>query len=191
MKKIIAALLIATLPLAACHDNSKPSKFTRKTEKVYHFADGRYGYQDPNTGLWFYLMMTTAMNSGGSTTYSSPTYVTAPPSGSVSPAPSGGMGWSKGPAPSPEAVKEAAVEEMEVAVDAEGNPITPEEAVEGEAPAGEEATTTESEGTSGEATTGESGSSSTDSGSSSSDAGSGGGDSGGGGGDGGGGGGGE
>ena len=87
---LLAAASILAVPLAGCQP--PPKHHHQKnlvTRKIYHFADGRSGYQG-NDGIWWYWMMsnngsgsTTVVNTGGGSSglTSSPNNITIPESG--------------------------------------------------------------------------------------------------------------
>ncbi len=108
----IAALALAAT-LTGCHQ-PRHHRATQEKHQVQHFSDGRWGYQD--NGFWYYYYVTQPM-------YNSPSQASRP-SYYTSPTYSSGGTWQRATTPpTKEELEEATTEEVEVQVNANGEPV--------------------------------------------------------------------
>jgi hypothetical protein len=109
MKSLFLIAATAALALSGC--NPAPAKKTNKfhvgKHQVYHFDDGRVGYRDDTTMLWYFLANPTTSSSG------TPTIA---------------GGWTVGTAPSKTDIDEAEVETQGVVEDSQSEPVDAAEA---------------------------------------------------------------
>lgn len=114
MKKLLIAAVIALAGCSPAH--KKVSKaFHLAPHNVYHFADGRVGYQDQNL-IWYYLIMSnnnTTASVARTSYYNSPTII---------------GGWSVGKAPTQKEQEEANTQNQNVLENEAGTPSTVAEA---------------------------------------------------------------
>ena len=112
----LAALAIAAA-LSGCHKPANHHRVTQEKHQVQHFADGRWGYEDG--GYWYYYYVTsptyynspTPSQASRGSYYTSPTYST------------GGVWQRATTPPTKEELEEATTEEVEVQVNANGEPV--------------------------------------------------------------------
>lgn len=113
-------LIAATAAFALTGCNPKPTateKFHVAKHKVYHFDDGRVGYQDQDTLIWYYLIANPGQN---------PTATGSLRDSGNSPTIVGG--WTRGDAPKESELAEAEAQDQGIVEDGAGEPADAAEA---------------------------------------------------------------